>query len=366
MVSVKPISQPKAKLSQPLRNEILQTYVIYSIETFCRLGFTPQQLLKGVPLSENDLARANKDTMAMVKHQYLIQIYQNALALSSKPNLGLLFGAEMGMSAYGVVSYAILATQKDLDAIQMAVRYQRLILGEFAEFDLAYDEDTCEIRFAVHSDDERLKRFYVDHFFANSVGFSKAIVSHANTIRQLRLSFDDPGYRQQYEQLFGCEVVFNCAHNAIVFDPASLVFDLPNTNMATAQACSHVCDELLESLIDTSSVASQSAQLLTQNFSYYNDMQRVAEHFHCDQRTLRRKLAIDNSSFRGIRDQVFASLATKLLGEGYAIAKVAELLGYASPRTFRKAYTTVTGLKDDRQSLNANDNSETPAPKQQA
>lgn len=366
MFRVKTMSVHSPQTSPPLRDEILQTYVIHSIETFVRLGFDVTQLLKGVPLSENELARAHQDTMGMVKHEYLLQIYQNALALSSKPNLGLLFGGEMGMSAYGVVSYAILATQKDLDAIQMAIRYQRLILGKLAEFDLAYGEGICEIRFAVHSDDERLKRFYIDHFFANSVGFSKAIVSHATTIKQLRLSFDDPGYRQEYEQLFGCEVVFNCAHNAIVFDPASLVFDLPNTNMATAQACSHVCDELLESLIDTSSVASQLAQLLTQNFSYYNDMQRVAEHFHCDQRTLRRKLAIDNSSFRDIRDQVFASLATKLLGEGYAIAKVADLLGYASPRTFRKAYTTVTGLKDNRQSLNANDSSENTPPKQQA
>ena len=356
MLSVKGINISKAKVSHHLRDEILQTYVVHNIETFVRLGFDIKPLLKDVSLSENDLARAQQDSMAMVSYQHLLQIYQNALALSPKENLGLLFGAEMGMSAFGVVSYAILATKKDFNAIQTAIRYQRLILGNFAEFDLAFGDDICEIRFAVNTEDKRLERFYIDHFFANSVGFAQAIIGHESTIKQLRLVFDEPSYRAEYETLFGCEVVFNCKHNAIVFNPSTLVFDLPNTNMATEQALSHVCDELLDSLIETDSISAQLEKLLTDNFSHYNDMQRVADYFHCDQRTLRRKLAIADTSFREIRDHMFEVLATDLLKRGQSIQAVANTLGYASSRTFRKAFTTLTGNKPTLHRLKGNDN----------
>ena len=347
----------KPSITHGLRDEILQTYVIRTVETFERLGFHREALLNGVPLSKHDLSREHEDAMSLLSHEVLLKIYHNALELSSKKNLGLLFGVEMGMSAFGVVSYAILSTKKDFDAIATAARYQRLILGKFAEFKLEFSDQTCEIRFDVHTDNERLKRFYIDLFFANSVRFSSAIISHKTSIKVLHLSFDDPGYRAEYENLFDCEVVFNCDNNAILFDPSTLVIGLSNTNAATEQACSNVCNALLDSLIETNSIPSQVEHLLQEDFRYYSDMQRVADYFHCDQRTLRRRLSVNQSSFRDIRDSVFERLSTELLKQGDSIQDIAEALGYASGRTFRKAFLSLTGMNptDYRSQAKSND-----------
>lgn len=326
-----------------LQGEILQSYVITAIETFQRLGLNPDQLLRHSCFNADDLRPGNQDSAALVGISELLTVYQNAFAVSSVPNLGLEFGKQVSMGVYGIIGYAMLSAKADIDAVHLALKYQRLVLGSLASLALKFEDSFAAITLAVHSEDPRLTRFYVEQLFASCIVFNETLSGQASRIHQLRLSYPDPGYGNEYEALFNCPVVFNCATNEMRFDPGVLDIDLPNMNPATTQACTHVCDDLLEKLMLQSSISYRLAGLLRSDFSRFSDMGTAARYFNCDQRTLRRKLTQENTSFRHTRDSVCQQLAVEMLKQEFSVADVAIKLGYSSPRTFRNAFSAWTG-----------------------
>jgi len=61
---------------------------------------------------------------------------------------------------------------------------------------------------------------------------------------------------------------------------------------------------------------------------------RVAEHLGVDRRTMHRKLAAEESSFRLVLDEKRRDLAASLIAEGRSMAAVADLAGFATPSVF--------------------------------
>jgi AraC-like DNA-binding protein len=59
--------------------------------------------------------------------------------------------------------------------------------------------------------------------------------------------------------------------------------------------------------------------------------------------TLRRKLRAERTSFRALSDRVLADIAAQEVGSGATIEAIAERLGYADARSFRRAFQRVFG-----------------------
>jgi AraC-like DNA-binding protein len=64
----------------------------------------------------------------------------------------------------------------------------------------------------------------------------------------------------------------------------------------------------------------------------------VAESAGMSVATLRRRLASRNSRFRDLRDEVLATDALMLIQAGQSVEAIAERLGYADSRSFRRAF----------------------------
>lgn len=73
-------------------------------------------------------------------------------------------------------------------------------------------------------------------------------------------------------------------------------------------------------------------------------MTEVAAALHLDPRTLHRRLAAEDTSFRALRNEVNETLATELLTiVGLSVEQVARRLGYADATSFHHAYKRWTG-----------------------
>jgi AraC-like DNA-binding protein len=71
----------------------------------------------------------------------------------------------------------------------------------------------------------------------------------------------------------------------------------------------------------------------------------VAASLHMHPRTLRRRLADEDTSFRAITNDVRASLATELLSQvGLTVEQVARRLGYAETAAFNHAFARWFGV----------------------
>jgi AraC-like DNA-binding protein len=79
--------------------------------------------------------------------------------------------------------------------------------------------------------------------------------------------------------------------------------------------------------------------LLAQRLSFDASMKGVAGALALGERTLRRRLAAEGTSFQGLLDEVRISLARRLLATGSLdVGQVAHRLGYAEPASFIHAH----------------------------
>src|SRR5439155_14958410 len=75
------------------------------------------------------------------------------------------------------------------------------------------------------------------------------------------------------------------------------------------------------------------------------DLEHVAATLHMSDRTLRRRLADEGVSFRGLLDEIRAQIAEELLvSGGLPVAEVAERLGYLEVSSFSQAFRRWKGV----------------------
>lgn len=85
------------------------------------------------------------------------------------------------------------------------------------------------------------------------------------------------------------------------------------------------------------------------------DQRAIAASAGMAEATLRRKLAAERTSFRDLRDGVLAEVADHLIDTGVTVERIAERLGYADARSFRRAFQRLFGVSpaDRRARLDA-------------
>ena len=77
-------------------------------------------------------------------------------------------------------------------------------------------------------------------------------------------------------------------------------------------------------------------------------MADLAADLHVDERTLRRRLTAEGTSFRRLVDEVRHGRALELLAQGAAVSEVARELGYSETATFTRSFTRWEGVSPSR------------------
>ncbi|MFL6022426.1 MAG: helix-turn-helix domain-containing protein, partial [Marmoricola sp.] len=114
---------------------------------------------------------------------------------------------------------------------------------------------------------------------------------------------------------------------------------LPQANPSTQALCEQLCADLASRRRDGSGLAQQVRVLLAQRLSFDPSMTGVAAALGLSDRTVRRRLAADGTSFQELLDQVRSALARRLLDSGaLSVEEVAHRLGYAEASSFIQAH----------------------------
>jgi AraC-like DNA-binding protein len=145
--------------------------------------------------------------------------------------------------------------------------------------------------------------------------------------------------------MFGVMPAFGQDVNAVHFERAWLDAPLPQANERTAQLCEAQCRDLLDRRRARTGWSARVRDELLRQPSAAPSMESVAERLHMTVRTLHRKLADEQTSFRALLDEVRGSLAEELLASpGLSVKEIAERLGYAEPSSFIHAFKRWKGV----------------------
>jgi len=105
------------------------------------------------------------------------------------------------------------------------------------------------------------------------------------------------------------------------------------------------CEEILNGMTSVEITTAMVRQLLVTASGAMPDISAVAEQLHISERTLRRRLKRESTSFRAVLNDVRNTLARRYLtGTGLAATDIATLLGYSDPENFYRAFARWNGM----------------------
>ena len=147
------------------------------------------------------------------------------------------------------------------------------------------------------------------------------------------------GRQRAYETFFDCPVSFNGQCSEIRVDASVLDTAMPLQDLETSVICQQQCQLLLARMSNSSGFVERVRQLIVARPGYFPDIDYVAQKLHMTSRTLRRRLADENSGYQQILAEVRYALAREYLATSkLPMEEIAALLGYSSPGNFTYAF----------------------------
>ena len=230
-------------------------------------------------------------------------------------------GRRYRATTFGVLGYALVSSHTVLDAMNVALRF--LDLSHTFTIPSA-EVDGSRVRIVVGGDDlpADVRRFLVDRDAAAIRSVLREIAPDGVLTRSVRE---------------GEAVV-------ITLPVADLDRRLSRADSATRAVAESVCHDVVSRRRARAGLAGEVRVLLTQQLGDGAPMDRVAGVLGVSDRTLRRRLSAEGTSYQRLLDEVRESLARELLGTGrLRVQDVAVRLGYAEASSFILAFRRWTG-----------------------
>jgi AraC-like DNA-binding protein len=278
-------------------------------------GVDAEAALAGTGLEVADLTEPDREVTA-TQELRVVRNLQGHLG-----DVGAAVGRRYHASTFGIFGYALLASRTVLDAMDVALRF----------LDLSFT-------FAIPR--------------AEIVGATVRITVDGSglppDVRAFLLDRDVAAIRTVLDELVpgGVPTTRRRAADTVVLelDAAELDRPLPQSNPQTLALSEALCRDVVERRRARSGTSQEVRVLVTQQLRSGAPMAGVARELGFSERTLRRRLAAEGTTYQRLLDEVRESLAVELLGTGrLTVEDVALRLGYAEASPFIVAFHRWTG-----------------------
>lgn len=306
-------------------------------------GASRHALLQAAGIAPESLA----DHDARIPFERYMALVRAAKAMTGDPALALRFGAAVDLSDISILGLICLASETMLDAFAQMNRYGQLVVE-------AANADGGE-RFSLRREAGAL--WLVDNRvlppdFPELVETSFALMVSGTRrfgdtpfVREVQLSYPDPGYAAVYQEIFRAPVRFGTGWNAMRIDEAWLshtIAELPRYvfGVLTAHA-----DRMLERIGQGQSLRARvEAAVLPVLHTGSVSAETVASQLGISRQTLYRRLKGEGASFEQVLDALRHQLALHYLaGRKVSVKETAYLLGFSDPAAFSRAFKRWTG-----------------------
>lgn len=302
-------------------------------------GVTARAVLSGTGLRSADL----QDPELEIEAGQELAIARNLLRrLDDRPGLGVEAGRRYTLGGLGVWGFALLTSPTVRDMVRLGTRYAGL---SFAFIRPVYLEraDAARVVFDDSEIPDDVRAFFVERELAKLLVLAPAVIGNRYGFH-VETAFTGGRALALRRIAGGNPVVSDAGEHALVFAGELLDKALPQADPVTGRALEAQCAELLQRRQRRRGIGAHVRSRLLSQLDRQLGIEQIAAEMHVDERTLRRKLAAEGTSFRELADEVRSTMALELLGDGQlTIQEVAARLGYHDAAAFSRAFKRWTG-----------------------
>ncbi|WP_431776231.1 AraC family transcriptional regulator [Streptomyces cucumeris] len=261
---------------------------------------------------------------------------------TGNPHAGVDFGIRRRPSALHVVGHLVMNCATLAEAAEVGIRYQSLV-NEAGRFSLASERQYTRLLYEVppvpvepQQVEAGLAGIVTAARWVTGPGWAPGSVSFAHPCG------GDPGH---YAEVFGCPVLFERPRYEIVVPTADAHRRWNPTDPALTALHRRHADALLAQLRRQESAANRAKAILQTSDLRGIRAQDVAALLQISERTLRRALSDENTSWRELLDAVRHERTRELLSTtSWTLERIAHEAGMSGAASFVRAFTRWEGV----------------------
>ncbi len=314
-------------------------YLIPLLAAAERAGIAGDALFHGLGVTADDLAVPG----FTVSPNEANTVVRRALRLLDQPDLGLTLGMNTRITERGAMALGLLAAATLGDAIALTLQFPGsagYLMAVHAQRGRRLHLVIAEPMFG--NDD--IAPFLVDIMFAGSVRMRRQVTDTHYAPTSIELVCPRPAHAAAYEKYFACPVHFGRSRNALATDLAWLEHPLPMANAMAYRLSRQLLDREFERAATRSPLGQAVERSIRRALPMAAMPAEVASSLNLGERSLRRKLAQEGLSFRGLLDDARKTRALELMaGARRSITEIAMQTGFSDVRAFSRAFRRWTG-----------------------
>lgn len=289
----------------------------------------------------------NIDPAAEIDRGLETQILTEAAMHLRDPLAGLKVGQYFTLAGYGPLVMLLMSCDNTYQAVQAGVRYQDLAFL-FSSLTFEPGKKSSALVLTPPPLPQQVRRARIDSEVSGTVKLLRdmqAGIGASLDPEHIELPYPRPQEATAYPQYFGCPVSFAATDARIWIPNTHLAVAMPTADPVAHRLYQSQCDALLQSRShsgeDLTEKVREHLNLFSEGFPAGGE---VAAALGVSERTLRRQLGVEGTSFRLLLEQVRAAKAKQLLTVStLSVEMVARQLGYAEAASFIRAFQRWTG-----------------------
>uniref|UniRef100_UPI003569F3BD AraC family transcriptional regulator n=1 Tax=Zhongshania sp. TaxID=1971902 RepID=UPI003569F3BD len=270
-----------------------------------------------------------------------------------RPDLAYLVGRRYHFGVFGIWGLALICSENLLQAFQIAQEFIELT-HSFVGLELHVDGDIASLVLRDHYPAGAVRNFVVERDLIVTLVIATEAAAQKLALRSLEVAIPAPPHAREIERMVGCPVTFNARHTRASLSSDILQIALPQSNAVTWSACVRQCRELISRQHGEHSFSHRVERAIA--ISAFKGLEAVADSLGLPERTLRRQLQREDTSYRQLSQKLRLELAQQYLADdALRLDQVAEKLGYSEVANFSHAFKRWSGMTPGEYRLRSRD-----------
>src|SRR5690606_2846743 len=260
------------------------------------------------------------------------------------PALALHVGAAMHLGVHGLFGHALMSCKTLKQAAGILMRHNPL-KSQSSKSTLTFENDEAILTFEPPFLVPGMPHFMSDVFFGAATAAIRELIGMDTVGVYLELGYTPNASAEIYEKVLRMPVSFG--HVASRLKGPAPVLDIPlqSAGVATADAYLRQCELLLQRMETAGGYESSVRRVLLSSRGEFPSAPHVAKSLNMSERTLRRRLEAEGTSYQTIVNDVRNHLARQYLTDTeLSVADVGALIGFEDLANFRQAFRKWNGM----------------------
>ncbi|SDD44938.1 AraC-type DNA-binding protein [Dyadobacter soli] len=310
----------------------------------CARGANLQRACNALGITPEDLNNAEKRIDGMVP---VIDLWSELEASTCDPCIGLHVGMENNPSVFGLLGYLMQSCRTMKDTYTELERYQQTLSG-WISYQMEVTRNGCEVTFGVSQMwtdvSPETARHAVEAAMSASLNFICMLTGQKIWPMRAELQFPANQSKAVYERVFNCPVGFEKEKNRLIYERSFADIRVLSHDESLYAHFGETLREKVAAFEKSGSFCDRVRQVIMRDFiGKIPPLEVIAAHMNMSERSFQRKLSQENESYRSLGTAIKKDLAFNLLRKTDAkVHSISELLGYAEPSAFHRAFKSWT------------------------